>query len=281
MAIGIITWAWVLVDNPTCCKEHVPLSVCEAHHLTPCTSYEAPIYAGNLMTFIGIVLVCSFSCGICAVGCFQRYDTPSIPQTVGADGKTLGARLKPSPLSLFFYPACAISGYETGDLLEGICRGPALVALLLHVFCGCFGGLFALFAWEPSPSQIVGDGTQRTVKHQCCSVWCVGAPCTIAFWERGDLCTGLCEGDAGLACCLAALGSVTSVPFGQFFGCCCWAPDAKNFERTSYMHGGGSSLLGEPVMLHAQVAHVVQVLPQAPQPQEMGNARTDVSLEVV
>jgi len=279
MVLGAVQWAWIFMADPTCCKEHVPLSVCEEHHLTPCATYEMSFLGSGLMGIIGIVLVCTFACGICAVGCFERHDkmaSPSVPPTACADGKTLGARLEPSYLSLFFYPACAISGYETGDLLEGICRGPALIALLLQVFCGCFGGIFALFAWEPHPSQIVGDGTQRTVKHQCCTVWCVGAPCTIAFWESGDLCAGICRGDAGLACCLAVLG-----PLGQFFGCCCWTPKVQNFERTPGMHGGGSSLVGEPVIVQAQTVYADQVLPQAPQPQKMGNAQEDASLEVV
>lgn len=207
--------------------------------------------------------------------------TPSIPPTVGADGKAMGARVKPRCLSLCCFPSCAISGYETGDPWEGICRGPAFIALLGQIFCGVFAGIFAVFAWKPDPSKIVGDGTQRTVNNKCCTVCCLGAPCTIAFWERGDLCTGLCEGDAGVASCLTVLGSLISligipVPLGPFFGCCCWKPNPLKFKRTADMDGGESGLVGNPVVLQAQV-----VGQQVPQPQKMSNAVEEASLEAV
>ena len=75
-------------------------------------------------------------------------------------------------------------------------EGPTMIAALLTYFCFCTGSLYAMFAWQPDPTQIQGDGTQRTVKNKCMAAFCLGGPCAIAFWQSGDGCTGLCTGDA-------------------------------------------------------------------------------------
>merc|ERR1719199_945964 len=113
-------------------------------------------------------------------------------------GKLLGARKVPSFLSLCCHPPCAISGYITGDPTDGSLEGPALTACILDCLCFCIGGaIYALFVWKPDPSQIKNDGTMRTLNNKFLAVCCLEGPCTIMFWERGDICgclDGGCEG---------------------------------------------------------------------------------------
>lgn len=193
----------------------------------------------------------------------RRLDV-QVPPTMTADCKAVGARAPPHCLSLWFAPACAISGYETGDLIDGCCEGQALTALILNVssyvvlallllvfedqvdrwedelgvfmaVCGSFlGSVYALRYWTPDPSQIRGDGTQRTVHNKwlasCCIPPCAG-PMVIGFWESGDMfrtADGTCtwrSGDACVGLILTCLPPWFGLPsLGPCFVCCCWFP---------------------------------------------------------
>ncbi|CAE8739773.1 unnamed protein product [Polarella glacialis] len=166
---------------------------------------------------------------------------PMVPQQAGPDGRSMGARQPPSCCAKCCLPACAISGYETGDPTDGCCGGKALAALLLQLGCG-MGWIISFCCWSPDPQKIRGDATQRTVNNRCFSSWCAGGPCTISFWESGDLCDGLCNGDACCATCLWFLIFVPFIgelPWSAFYACCCWDPDVGNFKRTREMHGAG------------------------------------------
>eukprot|EP00927_Polykrikos_kofoidii_P058260 TRINITY_DN52661_c0_g1_i1.p1 TRINITY_DN52661_c0_g1~~TRINITY_DN52661_c0_g1_i1.p1 ORF type:complete len:192 (-),score=29.06 TRINITY_DN52661_c0_g1_i1:69-644(-) len=143
-----------------------------------------------------------------------------------------GARLPPSRAAKCCCPSCAISGYVTGDPLEGICRGPALHALLCQL-CGC-GGCFATCCWKPSKDTLVGDTTQRTVKNRVASGCLLGCG-AISFWEHGDLVSGICAGDAKKACYLNMLAPC--VLAGTCYAMCLWRPDIARFERNARMHG--------------------------------------------
>jgi len=167
---------------------------------------------------------------------------------MGQDGKLLGARMPPSCMSKCCFPACAISGYITGDPTDGSLEGPALIACLLNFFCICVGSIYALAVWKPDPEKIKGDGTMRTLNNRCMAVCCLGAPCAIAFWQSGDGCTSCCEGDAGMACILNVVGNLFGIPHvGDFFACCCWTPNPTMFKRTPEMHGGRLPKAGEAV----------------------------------
>jgi len=140
-----------------------------------------------------------------------------------------GARLPPSRCALWLCPACAISGYETGDPLDGIWHGDAWKVLCYNALSCCiWGSVHAALRWKANPENIQGDGTQRSVNRPCATACLVGNSCTIGFWESGDLCTGLCRGDAKQTCIL------------------CWKPQAKYFRRTSEMHGSQNSLSAPP-----------------------------------
>jgi len=148
--------------------------------------------------------------------------------------------MPPTCLARCCSPACAISGYESGDLYDGIFTGSALIACLLQTFCGCVGGLYALLVWQPNPKKIRGDGTQRTVNNPCCSAICVGAPCTIAFWENGDSCTGCCQGDACIALIIGIVAEIFGIPCVDVcYVACCWTPNPINFKTHAGMDGGG------------------------------------------
>mmetsp|Transcript_98447 Transcript_98447/g.177763 ORF Transcript_98447/g.177763 Transcript_98447/m.177763 type:complete len:188 (+) Transcript_98447:76-639(+) len=168
--------------------------------------------------------------------------TPMVPPHAGPDGRSMGARQPPSCCAKCWYPACAISGYETGDPTDGCCEGKALAALFLGL-CG-LGWIVSFCCWTPDPQKIRGDPTQRTVNNRCFSSFCAGGACTISFWESGDLCDGLCNGDACIATALWALCLIPYVgelPFPAFYACCCWNPNVQNFKRTHEMHGTGQS----------------------------------------
>lgn len=179
---------------------------------------------------------------------------PPVPQQMGSNGKLLGARQPPSGLSLFCHPACAISGYVTGDPLDGSCEGPACISLALCIFCGCIGSLYAMFAWKPDPAMIKNDGTMRTLNNKCCDVCCLDGPCTIAFWYTGDICgssngfcADLCEGEAGISCILNVVGMLIDLPLGDFYACCCWTPNPALFRRNPQMHGSRDAKAGEAI----------------------------------
>jgi len=160
---------------------------------------------------------------------------------MGADGKTMGARYPPSFLAKCCAPPCAISGYETGDTMAGICAGGATIATVLHILTGGLcSAIYALFIWKPDPTKLTGDTEQRTIQNKCAQCCCVGPPCAIAFWESGDMCHNgqgctLFTGDAMCSMMLSLIG------LGQMHMCCCWQPKPQNFKRTDLMHGGGKS----------------------------------------
>jgi len=160
--------------------------------------------------------------------------------------------MPPSCLSKCCHPPCAISGYETGDPYDGICKGQALIALLLDLFCCCLGGLYVLAAWKPDPSKITGDGTQRTLNNRCCAAIFVGAPCAIAFWENGDTCTGCCQKDACIAVIIMLVGELLSIPcMDVCYVACCWFPKVAHFVRNAEMDGGGTVPVQAPVIGNA------------------------------
>jgi hypothetical protein len=186
---------------------------------------------------------------------------------MGNNGKLMGARMPPTALSLFCNPSCAISGYITGDPTDGSLEGPALIACLLNCFCGsfCLGGIYALLAWKPDPSQIKNDGTMRTLNNRFCAVCCLHGCFVISFWEKGDICTGCCEGDACLAFILNIAGYFLGFGcIGDCYTCCCWQPNPAKFLRTPEMHGERAPKPGEAVqqaagMVGAVVAQAVAV----------------------
>lgn len=187
-----------------------------------------------------------------------------VPRTADQNGKAVGARVPPSCLAKFFYPACAISGYETGDPIDGCCRGKALLALILELLC-FFGCIVSLLCWKPDPQNIRGDGTQRTIRNKCLASCCIGY-CAIAFWESGDLCCtpdGSCswmDGDAFMGCILHWVPYViVGFPVDCCFMLCCWVPDPKNFKRSTLNHGGGASLTGAPVQMPGPYIALSQV----------------------
>jgi len=184
-----------------------------------------------------------------------------VPPKAGPNGRSLGARKQPSCLSKFCVPACAISGYEYGDLYEGICEGQARCALLLEIFCCFIAGFYVLFAWKPEVKNIKGDGAQRTVKNRCCAALCVGGACTIGFWETGDACTGCCHGDALIALLLTVILEVLCgiSCVGECFACCCWTPNKHNFLRDSTMDGGGAEMVGNNAPAPVVVGQAVVV----------------------
>jgi len=180
--------------------------------------------------------------------------TPWVPQTVDGNGKTYGARMKPTCLSKFCHPPCAISGYETGDPCDGICKGQALIALLLHLFCCIGGSLYALAVWKPDPSKITGDGTQRTLNSRLCAAIGVGGPCAVAFWENGDICTGCCQGDACIALIIRLFAELLSIPCADVIWVwCLWQPNEANFVRNAEMDGGGTAPVQAPVIGNAVI----------------------------
>jgi len=199
------------------------------------------------------------------------------PATVGATGKTQGARAPPGKLALFCLGPCAISGYVTGDPTEGMCEGPALISLILDILTVVGGGIYAMACWKPDPSMLKGDTEQRTVQNQCCAACCAGGPCTVAFYQSGDLCYDLdgncldgCKGDAGTACMLEGVGVILGVPLAMFYVCCCWNPNPQFFKRSDMMHGGGrdQGVVGQAVavaqgMANQIVGQVAQAAPVA------------------
>jgi len=196
-----------------------------------------------------------------------------VPQTMTEDGKTVGARTPPHWCSLLCMPACAISGYETGDLTKGCCTGKALVALILNLFTGFCGGVFALLAWRPDPSRLQGDGTQRTVEDPCCSGFFAGGVHTVAFWESGDMCCtpdgqcSWCQGDAMIACLLHFLPSFIGLPpLDCCYTMCCWTPNTMNFKRATWNHGGGQPLVGAPVQVAGANVTLQQAMATCPVP---------------
>lgn len=197
------------------------------------------------------------------------------PATVGATGKTQGARAPPGKLALFCLGPCAISGYVTGDPTEGMCEGPALISFILDIFTIVGGGIYAMACWQPDPSMLKGDTEQRTVQNKCCAACCAGGPCTVAFYQSGDLCNDLdgnclggCQGDAGTACMLEFVGAILGVPLAMFYVCCCWNPNPMFFKRSDMMHGGGrdQGVVGQAVAVAQGMANQVigQVAQAAP-----------------
>jgi hypothetical protein len=187
-----------------------------------------------------------------------------VPMTADQNGKAVGARVPPSFLAKCCFPSCAISGYETGDPLDGCCQGKALLALILEILCmaGC---IVSLCMWQPDPQNIKGDGTQRTVNSKCVAGCCLGFV-AIAFWESGDFCCtpdGRCtwmEGDSMIGCLLHCIPPwVGFPPCDGCFVCCCWKPDPGNFKRSTLNHGGGASLTGAPVQMSGPFIRLNQV----------------------
>jgi hypothetical protein len=178
--------------------------------------------------------------------------TPMIPETVDATGKAVGARVKPHWASLLCYPPCAISGYEHGDPTSGMFEGKAMWAFILEILC-CAGCIVSLCCWQPDPSNIKGDGTQRTVENKCMAGFCVGFT-AIAFWENGDFCCTpdgqctWCTEGALVACLMHFVPSLLSLPpLDCCYVMCCWNPETRNFKRSTQNDGGGQQLVGAPV----------------------------------
>mmetsp|Transcript_24397 Transcript_24397/g.54347 ORF Transcript_24397/g.54347 Transcript_24397/m.54347 type:complete len:189 (-) Transcript_24397:72-638(-) len=168
--------------------------------------------------------------------------TQPVPATMTPDGGQMGARMKPTCPSLFFCAPCAISGYIRGDPTDGSCEGPALTALLLNLFLCIAGSIYAVLVWKPDPSQIQGDGTQRTINNICLAVFCTSGPCIISFWKEGDFCTGCVQGEACIALALNIIGPEIFAPsLGDLYTCCCWKPTHAQFKRSPDMDGGKSA----------------------------------------
>ncbi|CAE7291487.1 unnamed protein product [Symbiodinium sp. CCMP2456] len=166
---------------------------------------------------------CFFSAKIAAG--FLAPQTLVDPLMYLEEASSAGARLPPSRCSLCLCPPCAISGYETGDLLLGTCRREALFSWI-----PILGSLYALYAWRPRDENIQGLGSQRTVRWPLATSSLVGSACTISFWESGDMITGLCSGDARRAlCCMFFLCPMAWPCHARW----AWAPRVKNFRRTS------------------------------------------------
>eukprot|EP00413_Alexandrium_margalefii_P000651 CAMPEP_0204519842 /NCGR_PEP_ID=MMETSP0661-20131031/4945_1 /ASSEMBLY_ACC=CAM_ASM_000606 /TAXON_ID=109239 /ORGANISM="Alexandrium margalefi, Strain AMGDE01CS-322" /LENGTH=350 /DNA_ID=CAMNT_0051525363 /DNA_START=130 /DNA_END=1183 /DNA_ORIENTATION=- len=200
-----------------------------------------------------------------------------VPQTMTVDGKAVGARVPPHVLSILCAPACAISGYEHGDLMEGCCQGKACVANFLNCICCFLGSFFALASWKPDPNRIKGDGTQRKVEDKCYAACCAGGIQTVAFWESGDMCCtpdGSCTwfyGDAliAVAFCIIPL-LVTIGPLDCCYACCCWSPNPMNFKRSTRNHGGGQPIVGAPVQTAISYMAFKDAARAAPAPQFIG-----------
>ena len=167
-------------------------------------------------------------------GCFFSAKIAAgflVPQTLVdplmylEEASSAGARLPPSRCSLCLCPPCAISGYETGDLLLGACRREALFSWI-----PVLGSLYALFSWQPREENLQGVGSQRTVRWPLATSSLVGSACAISFWESGDMITGLCRGDARRALCNMVFLCPMAWPCHARWA---WAPQIKNFRRTS------------------------------------------------
>jgi hypothetical protein len=198
-------------------------------------------------------------------------------QDMSQDGQSvLGARMPPSCLSICCHTSCAISGYEQGDPTDGSMQGMALIVGCLNCLLWPLGSLIGLIAWKPDPSQIRGDGTQRTVNNKCCAVICMGGPCTIAYWQSGDMCTNCCAGDAGTACILEIIGSAIGIPhLGDAYACCCWTPNPMMFMRGEMMHGkrprqpadnvkGGQPMMQQAMMMQQPMMMAAPAVVAAP-----------------
>jgi len=201
-----------------------------------------------------------------------------VPRTADVSGNAVGARVPPSCLAKCCFPSCAISGYETGDPLDGCCQGKACCALILELLC-CLGCLVSLLCWRPDPANIKGDGTQRTMNNKCLAGCCLGY-FAIAFWESGDFCCtpdGRCtwiDGDTFMGCILHWVPYLLGFgPLDSCYVCCCWVPDPKNFKRSTLNHGGGAPLSGAPVQMsgpHMMLMQVQQGMAWAAQPAVVG-----------
>ncbi|CAK0904187.1 unnamed protein product [Prorocentrum cordatum] len=192
---------------------------------------------------------------------------PWVPQTMDQNEKLVGARVPPHFLSLCFFPPCAISGYERGDPTAGIFEGTALTALILHLCCG-LGWCVSLFAWQPDPNNIQGDGTQRTVENDCLAGWFLGFH-TIAFWETGDFCCtpdDQCtwgSGEALQALVARVLPTLCGCPpLDLCYVMCAWQPKQANFARSTRNHGGGApGTGGMPVQASGPYLRLQEVQP--------------------
>lgn len=162
------------------------------------------------------------------------------------EASTAGARLPPSRCSQCLCPPCAISGYETGDLLLGACRREALFSWI-----PVLGSLYALYAWQPQEENIQGLGSQRTVRWPLVTSSLVGSACTISFWESGDMMTGLCSGDARRAlCCMFFLCPMAWPCHARW----AWAPRVRNFRRTCGTMQ--DDLVGQPMLVRQTAPQV-------------------------
>ena len=188
-------------------------------------------------------------------GCFFSAKIAAgflVPQTLVdplmylEEASSAGARLPPSRCSLCLCPPCAISGYETGDLLLGACRREALFSWI-----PVLGSLYALFSWHPREENLQGVGSQRTVRWPLATSSLVGSACAISFWESGDMITGLCRGDARRALCNMVFLCPMAWPCHARWA---WAPQIKNFRRTSGTVR--DDLVGEPMLVRQPAPQV-------------------------
>jgi len=184
-------------------------------------------------------------------GVMTQMNRGWMPQTVDQHGRALGARVPPSFWAKCCYPPCAISGYEHGDPTLGIFEGTALLALLLHIFC-LMGCCVSLCCWQPNPTNIKGDGTQRTVQQRCLAGFCLGF-LAISFWENGDFVCGpdgctWCTTEAMKGCFAHFLPGFLGIPpLDCCYVMCFWEPDSRFFRRSLGNHGGGAFVVGAPV----------------------------------
>ncbi|CAK0812273.1 unnamed protein product [Prorocentrum cordatum] len=187
-----------------------------------------------------------------------------VPRTADVSGNAVGARVPPSCLAKCCFPSCAISGYETGDPLDGCCQGKACCALILEAAGGlcCLGCLVSLLCWRPDPANIKGDGTQRTMNNKCLAGCCLGY-FAIAFWESGDFCCtpdGRCtwiDGDTFMGCILHWVPYLLGFgPLDSCYVCCCWVQQGMAWAAQP-------AVVGQPVAAQRPVVAGAVVAPSS------------------